>query len=257
MNWAPDEEPLLELIRRAPADDRPRHVYADWLLQRGDPYGAFLAASLRGESRAQSLLAPVAERVSGGLSRRVRFDDVRRGFLWNVEYGDLARTPLDCDGWQMVEQLTFKRDPAPLETFVSLIKTGWLASLRRVDGVASAVEALGAHLGRALHSVTVQNVTRPVRLGALRDAQTVVEVTLFQFLTLSCNGPNAAVSLDWTHAAPPPEQLAPVLASFIRPTDTVVLEHVVDAEAQLAQLTLALASVPHAGLRKAAPMMRR
>jgi uncharacterized protein (TIGR02996 family) len=40
---------LLAAVRATPEDDAPRLVYADWLLQQGDPYGAFVAAQCRGE----------------------------------------------------------------------------------------------------------------------------------------------------------------------------------------------------------------
>lgn len=39
-----DEQAFLDAIRAAPNDDAPRLVYADWLLERGDPRGEALAA---------------------------------------------------------------------------------------------------------------------------------------------------------------------------------------------------------------------
>ena len=36
------EEELLAAVFAAPDDDAPRRVYADWLLERGDPRGEFI-----------------------------------------------------------------------------------------------------------------------------------------------------------------------------------------------------------------------
>ena len=42
-----DERELLALIARSPYDDAPRQVYADWLLERGDPSGELISAMCR------------------------------------------------------------------------------------------------------------------------------------------------------------------------------------------------------------------
>jgi uncharacterized protein (TIGR02996 family) len=42
-----DEDTLLAQVLASPADDEPRRVYADWLTQRGDPRGEFIALQLR------------------------------------------------------------------------------------------------------------------------------------------------------------------------------------------------------------------
>jgi uncharacterized protein (TIGR02996 family) len=45
----PHERQLLDAIRADPEDDNARMVYADWLLERGDPYGELIAAGLAGD----------------------------------------------------------------------------------------------------------------------------------------------------------------------------------------------------------------
>ncbi len=49
---------LLAAIRAEPHDDRPRAIYADWLQERGDPYGEFIALQLarNGTKREQQLV---------------------------------------------------------------------------------------------------------------------------------------------------------------------------------------------------------
>src|SRR5207237_10621860 len=48
---------LLRAALDAPDDDAPRLIYADWLQQRGDPRGEFIALQLANKPRADALLA--------------------------------------------------------------------------------------------------------------------------------------------------------------------------------------------------------
>lgn len=43
----PENEQMLAAIIAAPDDDRPRLVYADWMMERGDPRGEFIALQLK------------------------------------------------------------------------------------------------------------------------------------------------------------------------------------------------------------------
>lgn len=43
----PENEQMLAAVLAAPDDDRPRLVYADWLMERGDPRGEFIALQLK------------------------------------------------------------------------------------------------------------------------------------------------------------------------------------------------------------------
>lgn len=94
----PEEERLLAAIRDAPADDdQPRLVYADWLLERGDPRGELISTQCALtrtaddapgrealERRVEDLLAQHRERWCGGLEELER-GWFERGFLLGVQ----------------------------------------------------------------------------------------------------------------------------------------------------------------------------
>jgi len=82
------EDELLDAIFAAPGDLVPREVYADWLQQRGDPRGEYIALSLRGttrddEMRAYSLLQTHRDRLLGALAPHVSGNGLQleRGFV--------------------------------------------------------------------------------------------------------------------------------------------------------------------------------
>jgi uncharacterized protein (TIGR02996 family) len=96
-----DGEGLLRQVLEAPDDDRPRRVYADWLLERGDPRGDFIALQLASaerpegpsefEPRAAALLAEHRAAWLGPLAMgAARFE---RGFLEVLSLGP-GRAPL-------------------------------------------------------------------------------------------------------------------------------------------------------------------
>jgi uncharacterized protein (TIGR02996 family) len=91
------EADLLRAICTAPDQDAPRLVYADWLMQRGDPRGEFIAAQCLGpiesgarwrallseheEAWAAHVLAlPLSYRFERGFIAHVRFETLE-GFL--------------------------------------------------------------------------------------------------------------------------------------------------------------------------------
>jgi uncharacterized protein (TIGR02996 family) len=89
MNVSDDTE-LLRAIRDAPFDDAPRLVYADWLAERGDPRGAFIAAQIRRSVEARDMWVELlrehdehwAAHVRAIPNVRYRFE---RGFVEHVE----------------------------------------------------------------------------------------------------------------------------------------------------------------------------
>ena len=252
-----DETALRDAIFQRPTDDGARLEYSDWLLARGDPYGEFLSASLRGnQARAATLLPTVAERAAGGLSRRPRFADFRRGFLANVEFSDLARRALDCEGWQLVERLTVAKLPAfKPEGLAQVASRGLLSSLQHFTGIGEGLEALGS-LQRPLVSIEVTALSRPLSLGALRGPQTSLAAR-FGFLELDAGGNTVSLLIDWHTAPPAAPELAPLLASFIRPTDAIQLQTVDGAEVFRDQVLLALQRVPHASVGPRPEMIKR
>ncbi|MBL8920080.1 MAG: TIGR02996 domain-containing protein [Myxococcaceae bacterium] len=91
---APDDSArLLAAVLASPADDAPRAVYADWLLERGDPHGEFISlqlalarrANAAKQARADALLAQHRLAWTEALrqvSLKQRFE---RGFVFELE----------------------------------------------------------------------------------------------------------------------------------------------------------------------------
>lgn len=84
-----EEVELLHAIRDAPFDDAPRLVYADWLSERGDPRGEFIASQCRRsiESRDMwvELLKQHEDRWAAHVQRVTRRYRFERGFVSHVE----------------------------------------------------------------------------------------------------------------------------------------------------------------------------
>lgn len=75
------EGDLLAAVYATPTDDAPRHVLADLLLEQNDPRGAFIAAQLAGDVKANKLLKAHAKEWLGALAPVLGADVVfRRGF---------------------------------------------------------------------------------------------------------------------------------------------------------------------------------
>jgi len=45
-NYSPDEMAFFAAIADEPLSDKPRLIYADWLDERGDPPGEFIASAM-------------------------------------------------------------------------------------------------------------------------------------------------------------------------------------------------------------------
>jgi uncharacterized protein (TIGR02996 family) len=76
------EAELLAAIYAAPDDDAPRLVYADWLQDRGDSLGEFIALQLQGISndRTDALQTEHNPRILGSLTKQIRWGKLARGF---------------------------------------------------------------------------------------------------------------------------------------------------------------------------------
>lgn len=139
------EADLLAAIYAAPDDDAPRSVYADWLLDRSDPRGEFIALSLAGatDGRAEALLeahgAGWAGRLGGVLVKSGR--RFARGFLCGGSFrGKLGASEVEAavtwPEWGLFEALEVSRvDDA---AFRSVAKAPWFGRLRTIHGVNTA-----------------------------------------------------------------------------------------------------------------------
>lgn len=109
---ADDEARMLDAITAALDDDEPRLVYADWLLERGDPRGELIALMLAGQKpkRIQTLIETHGAEWLGPLTNAVRKVKWRRGFpcageLWAKRGADAAKAIGD-PRWRTFEKLT-------------------------------------------------------------------------------------------------------------------------------------------------------
>lgn len=90
---ADEQAPLLEAVLAKPTDDAPRAVYADWLQERGDPRGEFIALQLAlarrddaaKQARADELLARHSLEWTEALRQRSLKQRFERGFVYELE----------------------------------------------------------------------------------------------------------------------------------------------------------------------------
>lgn len=92
--WPAGARPFLDAVLAAPDDDLPRRVLADWLLERGDLRGEFIACQLDGSSaagkRAHALLAAHELTWLAPLPVAIERWTFARGFLSHVRARDVA-----------------------------------------------------------------------------------------------------------------------------------------------------------------------
>ena len=139
------EEALLAAVYAQPRDDGPRLVYADWLLERGDPRGEFItlqfkrrqAALSDAESRREmALLKQHGKQWLGALAPVMSFgkgyarSTFERGFLSTADIilsvGKKLEPLWRADEWQTVERL---EGNWPLE----LLERAPMRALREID----------------------------------------------------------------------------------------------------------------------------
>ena len=146
---------LLAAIRAAPGDDRPRLVYADWLQERGDPRGEFIALQLanagagagerdaRAQRREQVLLRDHVRAWLGPIGdvavlKRCRFV---RGFPVEIAVGSRIGTRLavvfEAAEWWSVEEILFGAPHSFALVCAQLVRSPAMTSLRIVRGLGS------------------------------------------------------------------------------------------------------------------------
>ncbi|MFO0599800.1 MAG: TIGR02996 domain-containing protein [Myxococcaceae bacterium] len=165
---ADDGAALLAEVLAHPADDRPRLVYADFLTERGDVRGEYIARECAGQDGSE-LLAEHGERWAG-VSQRL-FASFRRGFVEHVATSEpdalgelealLEREPVTSIAltgrrrfdvahlaaraqMQRLERLTLSRD---------------LLAVPAIPDSAPLLEALGATRWSSLRSLTLRGMT--------------------------------------------------------------------------------------------------
>ena len=135
------EAALRAAVYANPADDAPRAVYADWLLERGDPLGELIALQLQPEHdrrRMEALVKAHAARIVGPMRQLFVRDS------WTIERGFLAT----C---RIRRGVVPQPDPA------------W-ATVREIDG---AIPASDAHPMPVLRAARGIRPSELARLAAL------------------------------------------------------------------------------------------
>jgi uncharacterized protein (TIGR02996 family) len=124
---------LLQAIAERPLDDALRLVYADWLLERGDPLGELIQREHRGEPTA-ARYAELAPRLLGELHGHVLCPSWRLGFLHGAV--DRGTGPVHSPVWRTVCSLD--TDRAELVAQMAhpglQVSTGWEVFLQLLVG---------------------------------------------------------------------------------------------------------------------------
>jgi uncharacterized protein (TIGR02996 family) len=184
---AETEAALLAAVHANPAEDGPRAIYGDWLLERGDPRGELIALQLAGgdRKRAQDLVAQHRPRWIAGLEDFIFICAFARGFLddvwfvsdraipsdprWSTVTKACAALPASDDHpmpilavatslpCEAIIQLASLAAPPPLRTLGwSLPHGGWSPAVGYRADVARALEALATALPRLSHLEELQ-----------------------------------------------------------------------------------------------------
>lgn len=135
--WEPTRASLLDAIRARPEDDGPRLVYADHLMEQGDPRGEFIAVQCAlakaddGDllDKASALLSANRERWLGGLGPNAANVTFRRGFVDEVAVFDVAavNAAQGVLSHELVRRLVFVA-PGSVD-LVTVLRWEWLPEL--------------------------------------------------------------------------------------------------------------------------------
>jgi uncharacterized protein (TIGR02996 family) len=161
-----NERTLYQTLAEAPDDEGHCVVFADWLLERGDPMAEFLALQLEHQKkpldklraqRAQDLLIMNWRRWSGELNRVLhrRACTFERGFLRVAEARVTERTSLDsitdAPQWATVRQLAIT---GPAVQVARVLESPWLKNLRHLTCPAEALAQVSS-LSFRLHTLAL------------------------------------------------------------------------------------------------------
>jgi uncharacterized protein (TIGR02996 family) len=180
------EDDFLARIYAAPDDDEARLVYADWLQERKDPRGTFIAlqfarlhqpASERAIAREEALLALYRERWLGPLWHAIDRDpdhpfsvQFERGFLATaaLDFREAAPRAFGDPRWSTVRTLYANGDR--LEKTVPHLVLSWLVDLYDVH-VDTALALLNGSPARRLRSLgTSLSAHGPAAMEELHEA---------------------------------------------------------------------------------------
>lgn len=233
---------MLRAIDATPDDDRPRIVYADWLLSRGDPLGSFIAAQLRRDDEAAAPHLEAARAATAlpllGVPALGAF---RRGFLAHcLTSGAHALPAVEQPGWALVEHLRLGNPRAA--DFIDAVGAR-LTSLRAFEtDTGDAVQALARRRPRPLEALKVHALSEWFDLSPLVDEKTVLTLSVIGSLEVGREA-------NRVHLSPPRHAfdgrfVDAALRAVVRPGDDVVFVSMGSPE-PLEATRRALATIPH------------
>lgn len=149
---------LLAAIAADPVGDEPRAVFADWLLERGDPRGPFIQAMLAGDHsgfvqndrQALAWAGPIGElmrvdKVPEDLDSMRRAPRFERGMLASACVQALDGTSCDAPHWATVQVLDVMKSAAAIDQY-HLPRLLGLGSLNAKDVEAVLASSAGPRL---------------------------------------------------------------------------------------------------------------
>lgn len=180
----PAELPFREAIAKAPFDDGPRLVFADWLQQRQDPLGEFISLSLSKqrtdevERRRQELLAKHTEAWLGPLVRVVApgSADFSRGLLTaaSVHFDASTRELANHPYFATVETLRFgQTSEVVFSPTMTALKS--IAGVQSFDGLPAWVEEVACPVEPVRRGVPAHIRRLTIVCGADEDEGIAIE----------------------------------------------------------------------------------
>ncbi len=175
-----DHRALLEAVLERPADDAPRHVFADALVDRGDPRGEFVSLQFvleqqgltlgRREHLERLLRAAGRQWFDGLLGQVTSLAVFRRGFLAEVRLASREPDPR-VRSWRLIEALDLAGLALPIGRF--LMHEHVLGVRRVYDVGAQTFINLAREVARPLALVEVRAPLTPQRIELAAPIETL------------------------------------------------------------------------------------
>jgi uncharacterized protein (TIGR02996 family) len=202
---------LLATVYANPTDDGARAVYADWLLERGDPHGELISAQLAGdEPEVKDLVAVTWSGLGDALLWQAPFANekprfvprFRRGFLSGCQVDALDGKLADRPEWSVIEVLDVRGGIEALGEYDlrSVIGVGCLGEDQLHEVAASPLRdqliAVGVdHIGRDESWKVLESFAALKLLALDQRSRALTRQPLFDRLSLLVHNANARVDV--------------------------------------------------------------
>jgi uncharacterized protein (TIGR02996 family) len=137
------EDDLRAAVVASPDDDAPRLVYADWLIERGDPRGELIR--LQCERQGEALRHELWQTVAGELAPWTSEDGIRRGFVESlaIPMGELAARGAAILATHPIRELRFTDARFTHVELAAAVSAGPLVHLRALHVGAPSTDPRG------------------------------------------------------------------------------------------------------------------